>query len=84
MFKANKGHQRSNLGRTRLIAVESGRLVEIYHMHMFRLRILSEIQNYLRSNQVIKTSEVNFWSNLSKKSQIGLFGPIKYNIDMFF
>ena len=54
----------------------------ISNIHMFRLRILSEmdIQNYLRSNQVIKSHQR---SNMSKTSQIGLFGPMVYNIQMF-
>ena len=54
----------------------------ISNIHMFRLKILSEIkiQNYLRSNLVIKSHQRSNWS---KKRLIGLFGQIVYNIHMF-
>ena len=65
-----EGHQRSNVGQTRHIGVKSGRLVEICQIYIY---FDSEFCQGLKFKII--------WGQI-KKHQIGLFGPIEYNIHM--
>jgi len=84
-FRIHKYHSLLKVTRGQTL-VKTGGLVEIYSIY---IRFDSELCRGLKfklfevKSGNTKSSEVKLGSHLSKKSQIGLFGPMVYNIHLF-